>query len=102
MDPPRRGGSCKAAEGEKSPVFPNARKISRLLAAVAALAVSSSGMIPPLEMTGSEMVSYIRYTVFTDVALSVCHHLKTHQSILRLWRGPSLRACMIGKELRIE
>ncbi|WP_444214983.1 hypothetical protein, partial [Dialister succinatiphilus] len=80
------------------PVFPTTRKISRLLVAVAALAVSSSGMIPPLEMTGSGMVSYIRYTVFTDVALSVCHHLKTHQSILRLWRDPSLRACMIRKE----
>ena len=35
-------------------------------------------------MTGSGMASYIRHTVFTDVALSVCHHLKTQPSILRL------------------
>jgi hypothetical protein len=59
-------------------------------------------MLPPLEMTGSGMASYIRYTVFTDVALSVCRHLKNQQSILRLWRDPSPRACMIRKELRIE
>ena len=36
---------------EKRPVFPNLRKISRLLEAVAALAVFSCSMIPPLEMT---------------------------------------------------
>ena len=51
-------------------------------------------MLPPLEMTGGVMVSYIGYTVFTDVSLSVCRHLKNQQSILRLWRGPSPKACI--------
>jgi hypothetical protein len=76
MDPPRRGGTCEAAEEGKS-VFPSRRKISRLIKAVAALAVSSSSMLPPLEMTGSGMVSYIRYTAFTDVSLSAYRHLET-------------------------
>uniref|UniRef100_UPI0026DCAB4E hypothetical protein n=1 Tax=uncultured Dialister sp. TaxID=278064 RepID=UPI0026DCAB4E len=37
MDPPRRGGGCEAAKGLESPVFPNTRKISRLIVAVAIL-----------------------------------------------------------------
>ena len=41
-------------------------------------------MLPPLEMTGGVMVSYIGYTVFNDVSLSVCRHLKNQPSILRL------------------
>ena len=46
-------------------------------------------------MTGGVMVSYIGYTVFTDVSLSVCRHLKNQPSILRLWRGPSPRVCIL-------
>ncbi len=45
-------------------------------------------------MTGSGMVSYIRYTVFNYVSLSACRHLETQLSILRLWRGPSPKACI--------
>ena len=50
--------------------------------------------MPPLEMTGSGMVSYIRYTVFNYVSLSACRHLETQLSILRLWRSPSTKACI--------
>ena len=45
-------GAAKQLRGEKSPVFPTTRKISRLIKAVAILTVSSSSMLPPLEMTG--------------------------------------------------
>ena len=55
---PKAGGWIRLVEAEaagrvESPIFPTTRKISRLIEAVAALMVSSSSIIPPLEMTGT-------------------------------------------------
>ena len=38
-------------------------------------------MLPPLEMTGGGMVSYIMYAVFDDVSLSVCRHLEREREL---------------------
>ncbi len=44
---------------------------------------------------GGGMVSYIRYTAFTDVSLSVCNHLKTPAIHPAPLVGPSPRACIL-------
>ena len=101
MDPPRRGGSCEAAEGVASPAFPPTRKIPGLLEAVMVLGYgltrhdtsrreachwilsrlrlpANPVPLPPLEMTGSGQ-SHASRGLFSPMCL--CTPLSVSQDL---------------------
>ena len=71
MDPPRRGGSCEAAEGRKKPCIPDHKKDFSTHQSCSDFDSVLKQHAATARNDGGGVASYIRYTVFTDVALSV-------------------------------